>query len=314
MNMKTTCLAAAALALLAGACVPQTFTMNLEMRHPSLSGMDLGGKTISVAYVDGKDSLFSKNLAAGFAEAIENDYFGGRQFVNIYRMAPSPGADYSSRDTLLNLIMDSGDDVVFLFDEPVFGEPVFGRQIPAANTVADSAYVVPVRLPYDLRLYAYDALNRADTVRIFAGTSSIRQNIYTSADPDSEDLTARLWDDTAAVAAHAEEAGSRSAEKFKAVWKGESYSFYYYDSGEWTAAAEDAYAFRWQEAMRRWMMLAEKSSGEQRAHAEYDMAAACYILGDFELASKWLDLSDKDGKTELSDGLRKRILERTMAF
>lgn len=305
---KSSCLAAAALTLFLGACSPEIFTMNLEMRRPSLSGMDLAGKSISVAYVDGKDSVFNRNLAVGFAEALENDYFDGRQAVSVFRMTPVPGADYSSRDTLVNLVLDSGDDVVFLFDEPVFNEPVFGQRRPTAIEAPDSTHVVPARVPYELRLYAYDALNRADTVRVFAGKSTLNQMIYTTSQSTDRELLRHLWDNTAHTAAQAEETGTKSAAKFKAVWKGESYSFYYYETTAWMEAAEAAYSFKWQEAMTRWMSIMEKSSGERRACAAYNMAAACYLMGDNDLAIKWLDLSDKDGKVALSDGLRKRIL------
>lgn len=309
--MKTSsCLAAAALTFAIGACAPQTFTMNLEMRRPSLSGMDLAGKSISVAYVDGKDSLFSKNLAVGFAEAIENDYFDGQQAVPVFRMTPVPGADYSSRDTLINLVLDSGNDVVFLFDAPVFNEPVVGRKIPTTIEAPDSTHLVSVRVPYELRLYAYDALNKADTVRIFAGSSALNQHVYTSAQSTDGDLLRHLWDNAAHTAAQAEETGTKSAAKFKAVWKGESWSFYFYETSAWISAAEAAYSFKWHEAMTGWMGIAEKTTGEQRACAEYNMAAACYLMGDYELASGWLDLSDKDCKVELSDGLRKRLLEK----
>ena len=305
---KSPFLAVAALTLSFGACSPEIFTMNLEMRRPSLSGMDLTGKSISVAYVDGKDSVFSRNLATGFAEALENDYFGGEQAVSIYRMPAVPEADYSSRDTLVSLVLDSGHDVVFLFDEPVFNEPSFGQRRPTAIEAPDSTHIVSARVPFELRMYAYDALNKADTVRIFVGASALNQMIYTSGTSTDDDLLRHLWDNTLHTAAQAEETGTKSAAKFKSEWKGESFSFFYYETSAWIAAAEDAYAFRWQEAMTRWMDIIERTTGEQRACAEYNMAAACYILGDPDLAAKWLDLSDKDGKVDLSPGLRKRIL------
>jgi hypothetical protein len=49
----------------------------------------------------------------------------------------------------------------------------------------------------------------------------------------------------------------------------------------------------------------------KRASAEYNIAVACYMLGDFDLALEWLDRSDADNKLPtLSDGLRKRIEAR----
>lgn len=309
--MKTSsCIAAAALVLGIGACAPQTFVMSLETLQPSLSGMELAGKSISVAYVDGRDSVFSKNLATGFAETIERDYFDGKQAVSLYRMTPAPGADFSSRDTLVNLVVDSGHDVVFLFDEPIFNEPVFGQRRATTLGDPDSAHIVTARVPYELRMYAYDALNKADTVRIFAGASALDQTIYASALSTDADLLRHLWDDPAHTAEQAGEAGVKSAAKFRAVWKAETWSFYYYDSSAWLAALEAVFTLKWQEAMNGWMDIASRCDGEPRACAEYNLAAACYLMGDYELALKWLELSDKDGKVILSDGLHKRIAGR----
>ena len=63
---------------------------------------------------------------------------------------------------------------------------------------------------------------------------------------------------------------------------------------------------------RKEARLALKSSNDllRRSCAEYNIAVACYMMGEYELASEWLDRSDKDNKLPLSDGLRKRIDSR----
>ena len=49
----------------------------------------------------------------------------------------------------------------------------------------------------------------------------------------------------------------------------------------------------------------------KKATAEYNIAVACYMLGDFDLATQWLDRSDADNMMPtLSDALRKRINSR----
>ena len=306
--MKTSsCLAAAALALVCGACMPQTFTMQLELRQPSLSGMDLGGKSIAVAYVDGRDSVFSRSLATGFAETLEKDYFGGEQAVSIYRMPEKPGADYAARDTLLNLVLDAGDDVVFLFDLPVFGEPVLGERRPSALDAPDSTQMMTVQIPYELRLYAYDSMDKADTVRAFVGTSTYSRILFGSAGTTENQWLRRLREPSAETADRAGEAGVKSAARFKSVWKEEDLMLYYYPSDAWMKAAEAAYNFRWEEAMNLWMSLLDNASGERRARLSYNLAVACHVQGDDALAVRWLDLSDRDGKVEGSDRLRRRL-------
>ena len=59
-----------------------------------------------------------------------------------------------------------------------------------------------------------------------------------------------------------------------------------------------------------WLELLETNDLLKRSCAEYNIAVACYMLGDYNLASEWLDLSDKDNLLPLSDALRKRIEAR----
>jgi hypothetical protein len=62
--------------------------------------------------------------------------------------------------------------------------------------------------------------------------------------------------------------------------------------------------------MDLWMTFLSTNDMLRRSCAEYNIATACYMLGEYDLALEWLDLSDKDNKLPYSDGLRKRITER----
>ena len=71
--------------------------------------------------------------------------------------------------------------------------------------------------------------------------------------------------------------------------------------------------FKWNAAMKKWLELAEKSSDkEKQACAAYNLATVSYILGDMELAQKWLDMSDRLAKREFSHNLRVKIQNRQM--
>jgi len=52
------------------------------------------------------------------------------------------------------------------------------------------------------------------------------------------------------------------------------------------------------------------SSYGRRASACYNTALAFYMLGDLNLATKWLDRADEYGTPSLAPGLRKRIEAR----
>ena len=95
------------------------------------------------------------------------------------------------------------------------------------------------------------------------------------------------------------------------TWKSEQYTVIYFDSPEaWNTASEAAYNFKWHDAVKEWMTLVDTNNLMRRSCAEYNIALGCYMMGDNELALKWLDRSDADYPVSLSSGLRKRIMSR----
>jgi hypothetical protein len=166
--------------------------------------------------------------------------------------------------------MDTGSDVVFLFDKVEFSKVNEDLQ------------------KFSLKLYCFDAMNKDENVYSFAGSSVT--------DATGDDLQKEAWD-----------AGNTVAGSFKTQWKHEQYSIVYYNSDKWYDALENAEAYKWKAAMDIWMTLADTGDLLKRSCAEYNIAVACYMLGDYMLASEWLAMSDKDNKLPQSDALRKRI-------
>ncbi len=148
-------------ALLLGvvSCSPQAFSMAVDMRQPSRSGLDLAGKSFAVVYLqngDEKTGEFNANFANGFAEKLEDEYFGGHRKVALYSIAQQEGAKYASKDTLVNLVMDLNADVIFLVDMPAFG-------------TQESEEV-----PFHVNVFAYDSMNRdEDKVYAYTGSNSV---------------------------------------------------------------------------------------------------------------------------------------------
>lgn len=270
--MKRIFLFILSLSLLLVSCGPSRYAVQVEMRYPSKSGVELSGKIISVVYLaDGNESgdLFTSSLADGFAYALENDYGTGEGSVGIYRI-DDKGGHYSQKDTLVNLLIDTGADVIFLFDE-----------VELVN-LSDGLH------KFSIKLYCFDAMNKDENVYSFAGSSVT--------DAKEEDMQKEAW-----------EAGNTVAGSFKSQWKHEQYSIVYYDSEKWYDALEKAESYQWKAAMDIWMTLTDTNDPLRRSCAGYNIAVACYMLGDYALASEWLDMSDKDNKLPQSDALRKRI-------
>lgn len=292
-------------------CGPSKHAIQIEMRHPSKSGVDLVGKNVSVVYLENDNQVsteFAESMADGFAYTLEQDYGTGNSSIGIYRMRQFPDADYSQRDSLFNILMDTGSDVVFLIDTLKFGQmSVGGPSRVAYPSSADSSYVSSASIPYTLRLYCYDGMGKEDKVQIFGGTSLARPEVYSNGKDDSTIANSKAWK---ALGAEGWNAGVLVADSFKSQWKHEQYSVVYYDSDKWYKALERAAQYDWKGAMEIWMELLSTKDLMKRSCAEYNMAVGCYMLGDYQLAAEWLDLSDKDNKLPISDAMRKRINTR----
>lgn len=243
-------------------CSPQVFTMGIDMRQKSVSGYDLRGKDMAVAYTAGpSDTLMLKSVAESFARFLEHDYYADREAIGLYRLDWSDKADYASKDTLVSLVMDTGADVVFLFSKP------------------SGSYGY---------LYVYDSMGD-DKV----GTYAYKPKTY-----NTESVLKKYSADLA----------RNVGTKFISTWKEDSFPFIYYDfSGDWEKASIAASEYRFPDAISLWMGMLGTRSKEKRACLEYNIAQACYLEGNYDLALRWLDASDKESKVEYSNALRKKI-------
>lgn len=304
-------LVAAAAAMAVSACDPVAYVLNVDMSQPSRSGLDLSGKSMAVVYLDdgsGRDTSFSGGLAEGFASELEKSYFKGDKAISVYRLPKDPEGNYSSRDTLLHLVMQTDDDVVFLFDTPQFGDLSVTERRSSHLDTPDSSVIATVSVPYKVRLYAYDSRSGSDSVRVFTGNATTDKHVFASDDEGDRLIASKAY---SGLYGQGDSTGKLSAEKFAARWRQESFPLYAKDGDDaWMASLQNAYDFKWKDAMDFWMRQAASNNVKLRSAASFDMAVACYILGDKDLALRWLDQSDKNYPLSGSSELRKRIGSR----
>lgn len=311
--MKKILLPLLAACLLAVSCGPSKHLIHVEMRHPSKAGVDLYGKIISVVYLETEDPAateFCATMADGFAYTLENEYGTGEGSIGIYRMIKTGGADYASKDSLFNILMDTGADLVFLFDTVKFGNmSVGGPSKVSYPSSPDSSYVSSGNIPFTMRLYCFDGMNQKGNVYSFGGTSIAHPEVYSDGKDNNDASVAKAWK---CLGTEGWEAGVLVADSFKSQWKHEQYSIVYYDGEKWYKALDKATQYDWKGAMDIWLDLLDTNDMMKRSCAEFNISLACYMLGDYDLAIQWLDLSDKDNKLPTSDSLRKRIDARRL--
>ena len=238
-------------ALALAACSPQTLTMSVDMRHPSKSGIDLSRKTISIVYMDdgAADTTFSNNVASALARSLEEDYFAGREAIGVYKVP----VDSVSLDLMHRLVIDSGDDVVFLFGPPSFGEVALSDNVAVKNPVSvDSAFVTQAQIPYNAKLFVYDSMDQLDQMKIFRGGSILRAQLYNNGVTAPEYLKEQALK---AKELGADLVGQQLSNRFTPTWKTERYTLYYYEGwdDDWMNAAYLATQYEWRKAADIWM-------------------------------------------------------------
>ena len=263
-----------ALMALSASCSPQVYSLILDVRQPSPSGLDLSRKSMAIVTMETPDSTFDRNAASAMARVLEQDYYGGEELVGMYRV---PAADSVSLELMHSLIMDTDADVVFLLNS-------------AIDAPDDKA-----RLPLRTNLSVYDSMGE-DKIHRFKGQA------YLIPKDGNSDLSEE-----------AEKVGNRVATRFLSTWKTESFSLYYFDdfnAGNWEKALKLSYENKFAKAIDIWSEFVKGGTAIKRAAASYNISMAFYLLEDYEMALKWLDMADSMENLSLSPGLRKRITER----
>ena len=280
-DMKRILIAAAA-ALSLVSCMPQVYTMYLQTRTPSDSGVDMDGKTMAIVYLeDGTsiDSLFNNCLADGLAQGLEKEYFGGETSVDVCSIVTDK--QYSSKDSLVRLALDMDVDILFLVDRPQFNEASSQGKLQTKSL-----------------LYVYDTMGR-DSVYTLHATTNIVSDLASSA-----------------FSKGAANMGNAFSTKFINGWKEDSFTVIYYDADKWTKALTYADNLEWDKAAEIWMNLATTCSNpDMKSCAAYDVALACYMNREYDLAMEWLAESDRLAPiSDLTKTLRRKIINAKGSF
>ncbi len=274
-NMKKIILIFASIAL-AAACSPMAHVIPLEMRTPSTSGLDLGGKNYAVVYQSDSLNLAQETFQYTFAQEFMDELVTRNQSPEGSAVYAWRNMDESaaSKDSLVNMVIDTGNDVV------IFVKPTHFITSPEKSSSE-----------FTINLSVYDSMDKEDIVRQFARTNTVNQ---------------QLSEENASIIA--KKTAKEISQFFKSQWKLQQFTFLYYSTEKWFKAMFLAEQMQWGDAIDIWLGLTKTNNLQKRAAAAYNISVACYINGDYSLALEWLDRSDKDDLIAFSSAHRRRIL------
>lgn len=291
--------AAISLSLLASSCSPVAYRFNMEKRMPGESGIEFNGKTVSMVYVfpdSFRDSLFAAETSLGFVKSLEGLYYAGSDGVPLFNVADDGKADYSDKDSLVNFVVNTDSDIVFVLHSVSVGEVVR----PDDKGLGDNVLATP----FKATLSVYDSMYSADTVSSTKISDSFLWQVKDGA--SMEEIGKSVL---SSLADASFEYGRELSATFAPRWKEASYTVILYDSdSRWMEAAEMAVTdMNWKAALDIWMQKADTGNLQKSSCAAYNCALCCYLLGDSKTALKWLDYSDSLYLLSYSKTLRNMI-------
>lgn len=259
-------------ALLATSCMPSAYMMMLDSREPSPSGLDLSGKSVSLIYLESPSGV----------DTLFNNRLSDVLALGLEK-------DYFDGERAVDvrrMVKDAGGD--------------YSSKDTLAKYVLD--------LDSDVVLIV-DAPKVQDN-----GTSKMGQTFvyaYDSMGKDSVYVLDSRYKLDALSASKAISVASSLLPPLSSEWKTEDFYFIYFDSSrKWYTAIEQVEDFAWDKAIETWMEIIPEASPTAQSCAMYNISTACYILGEYELASEWLDRSDETHVVSLSKGMRSRIEQK----
>ncbi len=253
-------------------CSPQVYEIALEMRRPSSSGLDLTGKSVAIFYpsgLSGKEMQLTGSAAAVLADRLDAAY-PESDSTRLYTIAYTDAfSRMATPDSLVNLVLKTDADVVFLFGHP--------------EKFADGYVTGDFTLP----LWCYDALGGDNGgVKPFSVKAYARESASTSG----------------------ETIGERISSSFVPTWREEEFGIWYRDSTAWIEALQKAADLKWDEAIKDWMaILAKTTEPYHRSCLEYNIGLGCFMMGSNALARQWLTQSAAEYESDLTTALLKRL-------
>ncbi len=255
-------------------CSPVSYVLELERRSESSCGLDLSGKSISLIYLEsenGCDSLFNNRLSDILSMSLEDSFFDGARGVDVYNLVKDPAGDYASIDTASAYVMLLDSDVILLLDTPALSDTLASGNIRALST-----------------LYVYDSMAGSDEVISLQCKSTVSS----------------LEDISRAVSI-----GSYLSAPLVSQWRKDYFEVLYFNDIDtsWFEAVEFAHNLEWEKAMEIWIEKSRSSSITKAGAAQYNMALACFLNGQSELAKEWLELAESNISVDEIRRLKEKI-------
>ena len=306
------CVAALMMAVMAG-CLPQARYFNVDVRCEDFVEIPIEGNSVAVFSIvsqNNLDSIRCSSVALGVAGKIEADRGLAKGDVSVYSIPKIEFRGFPSgqnekveevdTEYLSHLMIKTGVQMFVFVDNLRFGQysiPSSGASYGFENTSVIVPYMVDMNVYDPLKGQTLFKLEMKDSVYLQMASSVLNEKkVGAMISNYLPEISGRI--------------GEKLASYLSVQWETQERMLVSFSDVKWEKACDLDQDFKWEEAIKIWMGLAESENPKKAAYAAYNIAVGCEMLEQFELSRKWIEFSLKKYKfTEsllMSEQLRKR--------
>ncbi len=286
-------------------CGPSSRYIALERRADDSPKIEFNSQSIALTMEQQDvfaDSIVLASISMGLAEGLEQDLGIETETLPVYTYSKD-NFSFASKTSMLGYSALVGTDMLVVLSELNTGDFAVEVSSKRVYTQGDNYFQNIVRLPFKFALRLYDA-DKNEVVYDELIKDTLYWNILLQEEVSSLKLISKA---TESIGDAFQQVGQQLTEDITPKWQRESRLILIYDSELWNEAYSYAKNFQWEEAIRIWTELFKTSSTTKSAHAAFNIAQACEIIGNYELAEQWLDYSCEFIDLRSQDYLRDRL-------
>lgn len=274
---------AASAFLLAGCGTPQVMLFNVEVLQPKAFTLTVDDQDVAVVatYTQAdKDSSSSALLALGAARFIETGNALEEGSIGAYTIPEEEYSGTRDKEYLEQLMMATGSGTLVMLSKIELGETAVSRVIDPITRLS----VVGSR-PVKAMMEVYDAIS--DTT-LFASEikDSLLFRIPLEQDLTQQGIASFLKENDSLIIASL---GAMIAQRISQEWMEEEWMLIDYPQEDrWHTAYKHAMDFKWEDAIKEWIPLTEDKDSEKASFAAFNIAVACQMIGNTDLAESWI--------------------------
>lgn len=313
MDRSKFLLACMSVLLLISSCAPMPLLYEVEVKKDTPIGtkLELDTKNIVICAIVGdsikrSDSTLIAYATKGMAEKLEDNFgleSGTIPVLSINRDLMDIGDLYSR----IYLMESMEKNILIALDSLKLNSISYSPETYEVITTAGSFNVVSIDIDAVTNIEVYNNLNSQP---LFSNKDSIFMKIEAPGRYIDMIINDRQRLSNYLLSAFISY-GKKIAESLSFSWEKESRIIYINDSyNTWYTAYDYIVDFEVEKAMNIWLRYVNHKNPKVSSAAAYNMSVACEISENYELALKWLDMSDKIYYQKEASVAMRKILDR----